>query len=525
MPTQARQVAEAAARAIEAGNHPEAEHLALRALEDNISEPLACEVLGIVRMGEGRHDEAIKYLEAGFRDAPTRAPLANLLGSAHASINKLKTAVTYFQKAAQLEPQSILFWENLGKAAYKMRRWSHARAAFEQCCTLDPENDDAKAGLARLELREDNNEQAIELASSIVARQPDHIMARQILAQANLKLGNAEEAYTHASVALTLKHNDAKSQTLTLGAIAEAADAVGHYDEAFDHFIAMNKAVEASLPRGAQQFHDTVNHEELRKIIATIPAIAEKISTWNKDFDTPAPIYLIGFPRCGLSSLHAKLKEHPLLVGAERRKVVAPLADVIRDERSWETIPAITEEEARTYRQMYWDNVKEAGIQVPPGARTLELKPFYSQHISSFVQPNPDGNWIFMHRDPRDIVVSAFQSRQVGRRSTFEFVTIESAAKYYNLVMTAAEVAREHFDLDIIELAFDDLAADVTGAALTVCEGLGLPLGDDVIDMLINAPEETLPRTNWRNYRKYVEPHRELLEPWIKKWGYPDWDA
>lgn len=473
-----------AERAFAAGQREEAIRSGLKVLARRPGDPRASEILGAAYLSQERRDEAIAVLKAGLSKAPSNAALLKLLGFAHARKAHYKSALACFQKATQIEPDDVTAWENLGKVAYRLRRWDHARAAFEYCRTLDPTNPEAGAALGRLELREGNFSAALALASEVIQHHPKHLMSREVRAEANLRLGHNDQALADALFMVAMPRAGSKMNVLAYGVAAEAAEKLGRFDEAFAHLASMNQAILESHPPSDTRINDSASTESLEEAIRLMPHTARKAATWSRQFDHPAPIFVIGFPRCGTPALHAKLKEHPLIIGAEKRPQVKQLVDMMRAEDSAQQFADMTENQARDFRKTYWDNVAAVGIDVPTGGRTIELKPFYSQHLDAFAQIYPDAKFIFVHRDPRDVVLSCLKSRQLGRRSMYEFSDIERTARYYDVVMRVADAARQAFDLDLFEVAFDDMGADMNGLARRIFKFLDLPCDDRTLPTL-----------------------------------------
>jgi len=515
-----RQLAEAATRAFQAERLEEAESYAMQALRAQPGEPQSSEILGRVRLNERRFNEAIEYLEAGFKGAPESPVLANLIGTAYAGKAKFDIAIGYFQMATEGAPDHPMPWENLGKAAFKLRKWDEARTAFQRCHEIDPNNLEAASGLSRLELRAGNPERALELASGILTRVPDHLQSREVAAEANLELDQFEQALAGALTITREPKARVKNKVSAFSIAGQAAEGLGRFDEAFAHHTAMNKLMADTYKDSMDKAVATVGLELLTEKIEMTPAAGKKVAKWSLSFDRPGPIFVIGFPRCGTKLLYEKLDEHPLLVGAEKRRPVKAMEDAIRADDGPARVAAFTEEDVYAFRKGYWENVAAAGLVVPEGGRTIELKPFYSQHMTAFGQVYPDAKWLFVHRDPRDIILSCFQSYQAGLRSMHEFLEISSAARYYDLVMEAAKVSRESLDLDVIDVAYDDFTTDLNGTVMGLFERMGLPCGDDILRGLSPPPTRKGTGTRWRNYEAQLAPVQDTLDKWVKHFGY-----
>jgi Tfp pilus assembly protein PilF len=101
--------------------------------------------LGDAYYGLGRahlrlHSESsavIHYFERALERAPNFAPCLNDLGTVYFELGKFEKALTYFAKAARLNPAAI-YSANLGKAHYHLRNYSDSDAALDGALRADP---------------------------------------------------------------------------------------------------------------------------------------------------------------------------------------------------------------------------------------------------------------------------------------------------------------------------------------------------------------------------------------------------
>ena len=140
----------------------------------------------------------------------------------------------------------------------------------------------------------------------------------------------------------------------------------------------------------------------------------------------------------------------------------------------------------------------------------------------------PDARFIFALRDPRDVIVSCFRNHFAINAAMFQFLSLERAARYYDAVMTSAEVARERLPLALHVVRYEDVVADLTGQAMKLMEFLGQPWFDDVLKYTetasrreIYTPSATqviqpIYRTSmgqWRRYEAQLSPVLPVSSP------------
>lgn len=511
----------AAGRAYQAKDLQKAEVLAMRVLAVQANEPQAAELMGHIRLDQRRFREAVDFFKAALAVAPDNAALMNLIGTAYASDKNLKAAIIYFQQAVQAAPEDALAWESLGKVAYQLRRWSHARAAFEHCYELDDANDEAASGLARLALMDGSIDRAIELASEVIKRNSNHVMSRQVLAEANLRQGSFEQALAGALAIVVMPQVMAKAKVLAYGVAADAADALGRYDAAFAHSTSMNNAVAEAYRRGYEKAQVRKGYEKLRAITELTPQIAQASKDWPKEPAIPPTIYYIGFMSTGMSAFTRIMLRHPQLVSGKNRRQVRTWEEIVWAKDAVQRVAALTVNDMRNLRTEFGETVLQAGIELRDGQMMFDQRPFYTRHLMTLAAILPESKFVFAHRDPRDVVLSCFQHRSSPNISMYEFLDLETAAHYYDASMEASARARDEFDIDLVELGYDQLWADPEGETRRVLNHFGLHwskalLGED--GTLLGSAKKT--PSIWRNYEAQLAPVMPLLDKWVTRFGY-----
>jgi len=118
---------------------------------------------------------------------------------------------------------------------------------------------------------------------------------------------------------------------------------------------------------------------------------------------------------------------------------------------------------------------------------------------------------------------------------TYEFTTLEGAARCYGAVMGAAFAARERLPLDLIEVRHEALVEDFEGGLRRVCAHLGLDWRPAMADVAatararqIRTPSAAQVRAGlnadgvggWRAYADHMAPALPPLLPWVERLGY-----
>ncbi len=531
---------QAAARALEAGQLDEASRMAQQVLAAAPGEPNACQIMGLVHMREGRAGEALKFIRKALKVAPTNPQILNMLGSALRTTGDVAGARKAFAKSiaanrgatnkSYVEPQINLANLDLGEGAREA-----ARTGFEAVLTAQPGNGLALSGLARLAMLKNNPAEAHELAAKALEALPGNILSLLIKAEASVRLKNYEEALGEAKVLAARPDIEPTNNALALGFAAEAADKLARYDEAFALFTqanaqvaALNAAVMAEPPT---PYHPAV----VAQVQAYLAAHPDDTAPQVSDESAP-PVFLVGFPRSGTTLLEQILLAHPKVTSLEEEQTFdRACRDLILAPDGLERLANLSEKEALRYRKTYWRDVKKLGAQIPEGGLLVDKQPLDTILLPLIAKIFPDAKILFALRDPRDVVLSCFQQRFDINQAMFQFLDLQTAASYYDQVMTLGRAARLIYPLHLHEVRYDAIVADLEAEARAVIKFLGLEWTDDVLEYrsqitqrAINTPSVsqvvqpiyTSATGKWRNYDNHMAPVRHLLDPWAEQFGY-----
>ena len=90
-------------------------------------------------------------------------------------------AILFLQKAVALRPGYADALNNLGVLFVKTRQYQEAKQSFDECIRVAPEFDQAYLNLARLDLMQNQKDEARAVLHALLQKQPQHRMAQQML--------------------------------------------------------------------------------------------------------------------------------------------------------------------------------------------------------------------------------------------------------------------------------------------------------------------------------------------------------
>ncbi len=188
--------------------------------------------LGDVFLKEGKVDEAISYFQKAVQINPGYTDGHLHLGNALLQKGRVDEAITQIEQALQIKPDYEKAHNSLGMALSKKGRVDEAIAHYEQALRIKPDYPNAQNNLGNALLRKGRVDEAITHYERALQIKPDFANAHASLADALLQKGRADEAITHFQQALQIKPDLADAHDHLGIALAQK----GRVDEAITHF-------------------------------------------------------------------------------------------------------------------------------------------------------------------------------------------------------------------------------------------------------------------------------------------------
>jgi hypothetical protein len=239
--------------------------------------------------------------------------------------------------------------------------------------------------------------------------------------------------------------------------------------------------------------------------------------------------------RSGTTLLEQALAAHSEVETLEERETLAGLCPGYMGRTDASDGLGLPEgEELDRARLAYWDRVRAYGAK-PGGKIFVEKQPFNTLYLPLIGRLFPSAKILFVVRDPRDVILSCFRRHLEVKPTTFELLTLEGAARFYDVVMRIAELCRASASLDIFDVRYEDVVGDFDASVTAICRRLGVEWADSMRDFDRTARTRDIRSVSsaqvrqslntdgvgsWRRYEKQLSPVLPLLRPWIEKFGY-----
>jgi tetratricopeptide (TPR) repeat protein len=456
-----------------------------------------------------RYDYAAaeRCFEQALRFAPRKTEMLTAIADHCQNFRNQDIAERYFRRAleqADATPQAFIM---LAEFYERLRRVPEATQLVERALTLNPTNPAALLVRARMERLAGRWESAEQVLRSFV-NQPAPIT--WVLVQAWYELGHIldrQEKYDDAMTAFL------QAKTLQRPQADRTPDAQKIIQASF-------KVMESNISAG-----------QFQRWFENSPALspARRIAL------------LCGYARSGTTLLEQVLDAHPDIISAEETTIflddaVSPLrrnsppgADMLAVLEA-ARIPALQQSRAAYFRSM------NLSIGNPVADRLLlDKNPMFTGMIPAFIRIFPETKFLIALRDPRDVVLSRFMQAQRVTPFNKACLSLEGIAEDYTVIMSLWKKLAPLTPGRYLEVRYEDMVENLESVARKTLDFFDVPWDERVLGFdkharqkLVRSPtyaDVTQPVYKravgrWHHYRKYLEPHLEKLEPFVKAFGY-----
>lgn len=428
-----------------------------------------------------------------------------------------------------------------GKVTAALRDLPGAAAAYERAWAANPDRGEPLAELAVLAARRGDIAQARAKGLHALALSPGSSRAAVAVARADLAEGNASDARVRLERAMAHPQLvDAADRADVLTYLGDALDALDRPDEAFARWREREGVLRPSrakaIAQGAGEQH-IILARRLAAWFADIPhgawRAASAAPTSRTEANEPAGhAFVLSFPRSGTTLLEQVLAAHPQVTALDESDALAMAADhLIRDDAGLAALNGLSADEADACRDVYWAQIRlETGRNLA-GRVLVDKNPLNSMRLPLIAKLFPEAKILFALRDPRDVVLSGY--RRLYYSQMLEFHTLESAARFYDAVMSLTDVYGPRLNLEIHTIRHEDLVAEFETRARGVLGFLGLDWSPAIMDFAKGPVISITPSAaqvaqglnaegvgQWLRHQKALAPIMPLLEPWVARFGY-----
>src|SRR6202051_181122 len=303
------------------------------------SDPTIQHDLGLACLELGRLPEAIAAFQRAVSSNPRYADAYFRLGIALEKLGDLGSAIVAYDRATELLPSLTEAWFRAGALVHTLGHRDEAIGCFRRAAASGPKTRFGRLGAARALLTEDRDVEAERVLREMLAVDPANALAHDLLGNLLSEFGRFEEAhecFTRAvtiaplmagsyydlvrcrPVAMTdeglLERMEAALATPGLEvaqrlrvhlALGKAADDLGDYARAMQHFDAADAVRQGSASFDSDAF-DTEINRVIERCTPDLIARAPELGTGDT-----TPVLIIGMPRSGTTLVEQIVSSHP----------------------------------------------------------------------------------------------------------------------------------------------------------------------------------------------------------------------
>lgn len=442
-----------------------------------------------------------------------------------------------FEATLALAPELLPALYNRAAAQEALGQLDAAEAGYVDVLARQPGHLAATAGLAAIAGRRGRQAEALSLAETTLAGEPNHPQSTLTAATAELALGYPVMAEKRIRGFLTDPRPTTLERALAEGLLADVLDAQGRVDAAFETYQASNEALRSFYaPRfgagpGLIDFAQGLL-SEVQRAPLDAPSLEKATALASP---VSRHVFLVGFPRSGTTLLEQALASHPDVETLEERETLADAVKAyMHRPEDLRKLHAAGPDEIEALRAAYWTRVRAAGANLDR-AVFVDKYPLNTLKLPLILKLFPEARFLFAVRDPRDVVLSSFRRRFRMNPSMYALLTLEGAAELYDTCFSVAMNLRPVLLERSRRVVHEAVVTRFDEELSEVCDFLGLDytaamrgFAGRVQDRSVNTPSAmqlaggltTEGFAQWRSYARHMDPVLPTLKPWVEWFGY-----
>ncbi len=463
------------------GRADEAVTLISRALQGNPTDPQYHCNLGVALNAAGQPERAIGAFEQAIALKPGYAEAYSNKGMALRSLKRFGEAADIYRQAVRLKPSEAGFHFNLANALRDAGHLFDAESAYRRAVHLRPRYTAAIIGLATALDNEGRAPEVLELLDRAIEEQPGearlHLRRGRALyhmrelpeaaaayrraIELDPRLGEAHlhlsymvrhetrDSEVEAAVRLSADESAAEEARIFAGfAAGKALADLEDHESSIAHFMAANRLSRSdALPADRAA-------AELARDVQGFEALSALPSTGG--FHEATPIFVVGLPRSGKTTVETILDRHPAVEGVGELPTLARLVGELKSEIGDMPISEVPPDRFTELGRAY---MREAQSLASLGARIVDTMPSNYRHIGFIRLALPNARIIRPLRSAPEHIVAVFEKYLTS--NGYEWSSDIDALKAYHAAFEAQMAAWHRllpggiYEIDLLKLRED----------------------------------------------------------------------
>jgi tetratricopeptide (TPR) repeat protein len=530
------------------GGHPTANHLfgltqlqlgepaaAIRhiavALKAEPANPQYLANMGVALNSAGRNNEAAEVLKRAVGIQPASAETYSNLGMAYRALGRFDEAADAYRHAAELRPTEPAFHFRLASMLRQAGDHFAAEAAYRKTIELRPGDAEAYDRLAFILIDQGRAAEALQLLDRGVALLPQEPTLHMQRARALYAGGAMNEAIAGFDLALALRptygeahlqratsrrHRNRDSAVAAMESVfrSENVDAV---DRIFAGFAFGKALADIGDHSGSIAAFIEANRMQRQRVTFSMSREADLLRTEVERFrgvdeahlsGAPAaanPVFVVGLPRSGKSTLERVLASHPSFAGAGELPTIGRLVRELLREAGGLPLSAIPADRFAALGRAY---VEEAQRLIPEGKRVIDTMPSNYHYLGFIRLALPNARIVHCVRSPAEHRVAIFEKYLTG--AGFEYSNELGELRGYHLAYSQLMSDwHERFPGFVHDLDLSALMSDRRAMTESLLEFLGADWDEACL-----APAQSEPQQGDWSSDERVANHSAHMAAW-----------
>ena len=478
-------------------------------------------------------DSSIEYFEKAKQLNPNASRVYFNLGLAYERKKEINLAITNYQKAIEFDPNNSFAFYNLGSLYKDIYETKKAEQNLKKSLDLKP--DFTYAFINLFDLYDRSNE--LEKYSKLLDEAKKALSEKELIGFFKGIHEYKKKNYQNAIEILeniNLNETNFVQNIAKHGILAKSYDHIKKFDKAFDFFKINNDLVKNHYGKNINEnfFISYVNQRI--DFFRNFNIRSWKYYSKNNFRD---PIFLIGFPRSGTTLLDTVLRTNISVDVIEEKPILKNFLIKLeqKTKNDLNVINTLDEAYIEQMQNFYFEERKK--FQKNNSAKIIIDKlPLNIIHIGEILRFFPNAKFVFALRHPYDSVLSCFMQQFTLTPAMKNFLSIESSAFLYDLVMKLWTIYKEKFSINFHIIKYEDVVKNFEKTTKEVFEYLGLDWTEQTKEFYLTAKNRidiSTPSYNqvtspiylksisrWKNYEKYFKDSNKCLDKWVNQFDY-----
>lgn len=491
--------------------------------------------LAVLNAMDNNFTDSIKFYKNAINLKKDSAEVYFNLAMVYQKNSQLDLAIENFKKAIELGNNNEITNYNIG-ALYKAKFDNiNAEKYFQKSISINVKFELGLSALFDLYDKSNDLKKFENLLKKIIEDGLDDNFISYFSGINEFKKKNYNQAIKNL-VNLNLGQKNIEKNIVKCGILAKSYDHVGKYEEAYNSFVDANNLMNEGYGKNIDK-NIFLNY------------VKQRINFFknNKQLDWKGPIkiredykepaFLIGFPRSGTTLLDTILRTKHSIEVIEEKPIVRNFLIKLekKTKNDFNLLKNLDNDFIEEMRKFYFQE-RNKYLEKNDAKIVVDKMPLNIIHVGEILRFFPKAKFILALRHPYDSVFSCFMQQFSLNPAMKNFLTLESSAFLYDLVMQLWKVYHENFKINLHIIKYENIIENFDQTVKDVLNFFSVDWSSDYKDFYkiaqkrnnimtpsysqVTSPIYKSSLNRWKNYQNKFEKSKTYLDKWIREFNY-----